>query len=102
MSLNQPFIPKGGGGVWVTATTTAQTITSGQNSESMCFTAPIDNTATVYVRCGFSDMDGATSADYPMLPGAQVSIGKFVDWDSVSLVSASGSQLVQVLPGIGI
>lgn len=101
MSLNQPFIPKGAGGTWVNATTSATRIASGAGSESMCFTAPVTNTDTVYVRCGDSAVV-ATSADYPMLPGAQVSIGKFVDWAYVSLVSASGTQPVQVLPGIGI
>jgi len=101
MSLNQPFIPKGGGGQWVTASVSATRITSGGGSESMCFTAPVTNTETAYVRCGDSTVV-ATNADYPMLPGAQVSIGKFVDWDSVSLVCPTGTAEVQVLPGIGI
>lgn len=101
MSLNQPFIPKGGGGIWTTATTSATRITSGQGSESMCFTAPITNTDSVYVRCGNSTVT-ATNADYVLLPGAQVSIGKFLDDAYVSILAASGTQSIQTLPGIGI
>ena len=101
MEIQKPFIPKRGGGQWGTIGSSAQRFTVGEGSDVLCFTAPISNTGVCYVAIGNSTVT-ATSADYPLLPGSQVSVGKFLDDAYCSLVCPVGSADVQVLPGIGI
>ena len=52
-----------------------------------------------YVRTGFSGVV-ATTSDYPILPGTQVSLSKDIDHTHIAYLSAAGSSL-HIITGNG-
>jgi hypothetical protein len=53
-----------------------------------------------YVRVSTGTV-AATTADYPVLGGSQVSINKDGDMNTVSAITASGTTSLHVIPGEG-
>lgn len=102
MEIQKPFIPRRAGGQYVSSISAgAVLVNKGQGSDVLCLSAPITNTGIVYAAVGDSSVV-ATIADYPLLPGSQVSIGKNIDDAYVSLVCPTGLGDVHVIPGIGV
>lgn len=98
MSVMQTFNPAYKQGVTISATTTSAATAVGFGSKSLVLTNL--GSAVVYISCGLSTVT-ATAADYPLLPGAQVSITKFQDHTHVGTLAASGTVSVHVIPGEG-
>lgn len=102
MEIQKPFIPRRGGGQTVSSVpVTSTSITIGAGSDVLVFTSPSSNTGIVYVAIGPVGVT-ATTADYPIIPGSQVSIGKFLDDGTVALVCPTGSADIHVIGGIGV
>ena len=100
MTIKAPFGPAYTQGQSVVPAAGAATITIGKGAKSLC----LSNTGTgwCYVRT-FQVSKGAvaaTTADFPVPPGAQTSISKPEDDDSLSHISAAGTTL-HVIPGEG-
>lgn len=95
------FQPAYHNGVTVTPSTSSQTITLGFTSETIVFTNL--GSTTVYVRVGTTQSGApATTADYPVVAGSQVSIGKDQDDNTVSFISPGGAGSLHIIQGIGI
>lgn len=56
--------------------------------------------AVAYVRCGGSTVV-ATTADFPVLAGTQVTIGKEADFTHIAVIAPSGTPDVHAIPGSG-
>ncbi len=70
----------------------------GAGSKTLCLTNL--GTTLVYVRVSTGPAD-ATTADYPVPIGAQVSISKPQDDDTVSYISPDGAGSLHIMPGEG-
>jgi len=69
------------------------------NARSVCLTNL--GGQTVWVRCGDSSV-AATTADYPLVSGSQVSIAKARDHSQIAFICASGeSSSLHVMVGEG-
>lgn len=97
MTILTTFMPAYTRGVSVSPAAASARTQTGVGSKTVC----LSNTGLniCYVRCGDSSVV-ATSADYPVMPGSQVTIAKFTDHDYVSYISASGTTL-HIIPGEG-
>lgn len=98
MSVNATFAPSYTKAQIVTPSTTSATATIGKGSKSLCLTNLGANLCYVRVSTGSST---ATSADYAVLPGAQVSISKFQDDDTVAFVTGTSTTSLHIMPGEG-
>lgn len=98
MSVNATFNPSFKAGVAISATTSTAATAVGEGRKSLTLTNL--GSATVYVCVGTSSVT-ATAADYPVLAGTQVSIGKPQDATHVATLSASGTVSIHVIPGEG-
>jgi len=100
MSFNQTFAPAYGQGVVVASVTTTSAVsTVGVGSKSLVITNTGDTNA-IYLRTGLSDAV-ATTADYCLMPGAQVSISKPQDHTHVAYITAASTSSLHVIPGEG-
>ena len=94
------FSPIWGSGFTASVTATSGNTEKGYNSRSICLTNFGSNTA--YVRTGVGSGTTATTADYPVLPQAQVTISKPNDHDYVAYVCDTGETAsLHVIPGEG-
>jgi hypothetical protein len=96
--MSDTFNPSFGAGVTVSATTTSSATLKGAGAAQ--FVATNLGSAVVYVSTGLSTVV-ATAADYPVLPGTQVSLTKRLDDTHIGLLASSGTQSVHIIPGVG-
>lgn len=95
------FQPAYGKGVIVTPGVTSASITLGFSSESLVFTNLGDT--IVYVRVGTATSGApATTSGYPVVVGAQITLGKDQDDDTVSFISPGGTGSLHIIQGIGL
>jgi hypothetical protein len=95
-----PFQPAYNGGVSVTPTSSSALTDFGPNtSESVVLTNL--GTTTVYVRVGSSAITASTK-DYPVLAGSQVSLGKTLDDNVVAYISPDGAGSLHIILGRGL
>ena len=95
------FQPNYNNGVIVSPTATSDNILFGFTSETVVFTNLGDS--IVYIAIGNSNNTVTASlADYPLVVGSQVSIGKDQDDDVVAFFAPSGSGSLHFINGIGI
>ena len=94
----ETFNPAYRQGITIACSTTSAPGTVGKGSQSLCLTNL--GTVPVYVRVSTGTV-AATITDYPVLGGAQVSITKDGDMDTVSAITASGTANLHVIPGEG-
>jgi hypothetical protein len=97
-----PFQPAYNSGVTVTSGATTDFTTFGPNtSESVVLTNL--GTTTVFVRVGSSlNTVEASVADYPVVAGSQVSLGKTLDDNVVAYISPDGAGSLHIILGRGL
>jgi hypothetical protein len=98
MAVLETFNPAYTQGATISVTTTSAAAVRGLGSKTICLTNL--GTTTVYVRVS-SGTIAATTADYPVLGGSQVTITKDQDHNTVSAITASGTSSLHVIPGEG-
>jgi hypothetical protein len=98
MAVLETFNPAYTQGITISVSTTSAPGTVGRGSKSLCLTNL--GSETVYVRVSTGTV-AATAADYPVLPGAQVSITKDQDMDTVSAITGASTSSLHVIPGEG-
>ena len=95
------FQPAYSTGVTVTPDTTSASVTIGFTSESLVFTNL--GSTVVYVRVGTAGSGApATTSGYPVVVGAQITLGKDQDDDTVSFISPAGAGSLHIIQGIGL
>jgi hypothetical protein len=97
--IAQTFGPAYGQGVTASVTSTSAATAVGTGSKSLVITNT-GSTNAVYLRTGLSTAV-ATTADYCLLPLAQVSISKPQDHTHVAYITASSTSSLHVIPGEG-
>lgn len=99
MAVDQTFAPAYGRGVTASVTATSAASELGKGSKSLCLTNTGDKVA--YVRIGESGLT-ATTADYAVIGGSQVTISKFMDHTHIAYVcGGSDSTSLHIIPGEG-
>ena len=93
------FTPVFGSGQIISATTTSSSVTLSNKNESLCM-SNIGSDA-VYIKTGEGSAT-ATNADYPVLPGQQVTMMLPEGHDTVAALANATSSSVQVMVGEGI
>lgn len=97
MAVNISFNPHYGSGAVVSPAATSASTLIGDGQASIVLTNLGDNVC--YVRVGNSTVT-ATTSDYPVLAGQQVSLTKFQDHTHIAHISADGTSL-HVITGEG-
>lgn len=103
MSIMTAFAPHYTRGQTVAPGVASQTVRAGRNSKALCLTN--FGTGPVYIRV-FREADNApgiaaTLADYPVPAGAQVTISKGMDQDSIAFISPGGAGSMHIISGEG-
>lgn len=93
------FQPNYGSGVTVAPTASSASSSLGNGSENVTLTNL--GSVTVYVRIG-TGTQTATTADYPVLAGTQVSLSKARSDTTVAYVTASGTGSLHIIAGRGL
>lgn len=99
MAVQASFNPAYGSGVTVSPGAVSASSTVGFGSKALVITN-LSSTVVAYVRVGEGSAT-ATTADYPVLPGTQVSISKAQDQNVVAYITASGSSSLHIMAGEG-
>ena len=94
----ETFNPAYTQGATISVTTTSAAAVRGKGSQTLCLTNL--GTTACYVRVSTGTV-AATTADYPVLGGSQVTITKDGDMDTVSAITASGTTSLHVIAGEG-
>ena len=97
----QTFAPSYGNGISITGAATTANAEIDSNRTRSALTVTNTGSDLVYVRTGDSTVV-ATSADYPVLGGTQVSLSKFEDHSHIAVIAPSGSPVVKAMSGLGI
>jgi hypothetical protein len=98
--IEQTFAPAYGQGVVVASVTTSSAASAvGFGSKSLTITNTGDANA-VYLRTGLSTAV-ATTADYCLMPGAQVSISKPQDHTHIAYITSTSTTGLHAIPGEG-
>lgn len=98
MTVHATFAPSYTKGITVAPGIASASTTIGKGSKTLCLTNL--STTVCYVRVSTGSAT-ATAADYPVPAGAQVTISKPQDDDTVSYVTAAGTASLHILPGEG-
>lgn len=98
MTVVATFAPSYGKAQIPSPSTVSASVTIGAGSKSLCLSNLGINLCYVRVSFGAST---ASSADYALPPGAQVSISKPQDADTVSFVTGTGTTSLHIMPGEG-
>lgn len=99
MSYNtSPFAPSYGNGTVVSAGAVSANAAISIKSQTLCLTNL--GSGVCYIRLSEDASDTASTADYPLPGGAQVSITKPYDYNRIAYISADGTDL-HILPGEG-
>jgi len=97
--INQTFAPAYGQGVVVASVTTSSAASAvGDGAKSLVITNTGSN--AIYLRTGLTGAV-ATTADYLLLSGAQVSISKPQDHTHVAYITATSTSSLHIIPGEG-
>jgi hypothetical protein len=100
MTVMATFNPAWGSGTTASVTATSGNVLRGLGSKSLCLTNL--GTDVAYVRTGVGSSLTATTADYPVLPGSQVSITKGMDDNYVAYIcAATESTSLHIMAGEG-
>jgi hypothetical protein len=94
------FQPSYGSGVTVAPSGTSASTTLGLGSQSIVVTN-LSAGVISYVRVG-AGAQTATTADYPVLPGTQVSLSKARTDDIVAYVTGGSAGSLHIIPGRGL
>ena len=98
--IEQTFAPAYGQGVVVASVTTTSAASAvGFGAKSLVVTNT-GSTNAVYLRTGISTAV-ATTADYCLMPNAQVSISKPQDHTHIAYITAASTSSLHVIPGEG-
>jgi hypothetical protein len=101
MELDRTFNPAYGSGQTLSVTDASQQVTFGRRSRAVTLSNLGLNVA--YVRIGLDGTVTATAADYPVLPGTQVSISKGADSSVLAAVCAAAqTTTLHIIAGEGI
>lgn len=95
------FAPGYGTGITISTTTTSSNTALRAGSQQVVVTN-IDATNAVYFRTTPDGAASATSADYLVLPGQQVSITRAQDHAFIAAIAAAGTPSLHVITGDGI
>lgn len=98
--MTLPFNPSYGSGATRTATTTSAQYALRAGTRSVCVTNT-GATNAVYVRVGQGTIT-ATASDYIVMPGSQVSLGKFQDDDVIAVLASASTTTVHIISGAGL
>lgn len=99
MAFNtSPFAPGFGHGIVLSATASSANAEINAQSQTLCLTNL--GTDVCYIKLSETSTDAATTADYPVPGGAQVTISKNRDYSRIAYISAVGTSL-HVMPGEG-
>ena len=98
MAIQASFDPAYGTGITVAPTSSSASSTLGRGSKSLVLTNL--GSVTVYVRVGETAAT-ATTADYPVLPGTQVSISKNQDSAVIAYITAASTGSLHIMAGEG-
>ncbi len=106
MTGQKTFGPAWGKGINITAGGTASDSLvddrAAMNGGSQQVVVTNKGTDLVYVRMSKADnVIDATTADYVIMPQAQVSLTKFQDFDTLSVIAPSGAPVVHAIRGQG-
>lgn len=93
-----PFSPSYGNGTIVSPGAASANAAIPVKSQTLCLTNLGANVC--YIRLSEDASATATTADYPLPGGAQVTITKPYDYNRIAHISASGTSL-HILPGEG-
>jgi hypothetical protein len=98
--IEQTFAPAYGQAVVVASVTTTSAASAvGLGSKSLVITNTGDTNA-IYLRTGLSTAV-ATTADYCLMPSAQVSISKPQDHTHIAYITAASTSSLHAIPGEG-
>jgi streptogramin lyase len=95
----ETFNPAYGTGATVAPTASSASSTINSNTPAVVVTN-LSDTIISYVRIG-QGAQTATTADYPVLPGTQVSLSKARDDNTVAYITASGTGSLHIITGRG-
>jgi hypothetical protein len=98
MAEVQTFAPGFGTGVVITTAAGSAATAVRPGTNGLCLTNT--GTVTVYMRTGDSSAVAST-ADYPVLAGQQVTITRFADFTHVATISPAGAGELHVMGGQG-
>jgi hypothetical protein len=94
------FQPSYGSGVTVAPSGTSASSTLGLGSQSIVVTNLSSNVIS-YVRVG-AGAQTATTADYPVLPGTQISLSKARTDNTVAYITGGSAGSLHIIPGRGL
>jgi hypothetical protein len=94
------FQPSYGSGVTVAPSGTSASSTLGLGSQSIVVTN-LSSSVISYVRVG-AGAQTATTADYPVLPGTQVSLSKARTDNTVAYITGGSAGSLHIIPGKGL
>lgn len=97
MAILAPFQPRFGAGIVVSPAAASANSQIGQGNKQLILTNI--GAYICYVTIGYSGLIAST-AGYPVLPGAQVTVSKDEDMTHIAYISATGTTL-HIIPGEG-
>ena len=98
--INQTFAPAYGQGLVVASVTTSSAASAiGEGAKSLTITNT-GSTNAIFLRTGTSSAV-ATTADYCLMPSAQVSISKPQDHTHIAYITSTSTSSLHVIPGEG-
>ena len=96
----ESFCPGYGSGLTVTPNVASASSTLAFDSTGVVLTN-LSTTITAYVRIG-TGAQTATTADYPLLPGTQVSLSKARGERTVAYIAPGGAGSLHIISGRGV
>ncbi len=96
------FAPGYGTGITITGATAPGNNTALRAGSQQVVVTNTDSTNIIYFRTCAASTDVATTADYLVLPGQQVSVTRAQDHAFIAVVAAAGTPSVHVIIGDGI
>lgn len=98
MTVLATFNPSYGSGQIVSPDVSSARVLIGSGQKSLCITSL--NAVQCYIKVGDSTAT-ATTADYPIPPGGQVTITKNQDRDYVAYIAPAGGGSLHIMTGEG-
>lgn len=99
-TTTESFQPVYGGGTTVSPSGTSASSTLGFGSLNVVLTN-LHASVVVYVRIG-TGTQTATTSDYPILPGTQVSLSKARNDNTVAYITGGSAGSLHIIPGRGL
>ena len=98
MTVLATFNPGYGSGQTVAPGAASASVNVGSGQKTLCITSL--NAVQCYVRVGANGITAST-ADYPIPPGGQVTITKSQDADTVAFIAPAGGGSLHIMTGEG-